>query len=268
MLNRESGYININGVQTYYEIEGNGEPILFIHGIDSDSRMWEKQFDTLAKSYQTIRFDLRGFGHTPMPAGEFHIQDDINELMESLEIHSAHIVGYSFGGTVALPFAMKYPSRVKSLILAGAGMVGYNWSEQLSTYFQDFQVCWKNGDWDEMMRLLKWKSIYGPYREEKGLEEICSLLDEMFLHAMKNVLREGKPISAGDTRDKLHSVKAPTLILVGELDFKDYHKIAEIYHQELPNSMKRIVPNAGHFMNLENPSLFNDFISNFINNHK
>ncbi|KAA0545414.1 alpha/beta hydrolase [Bacillus sp. BGMRC 2118] len=266
MVHRESGFLTIQGVQTYYEVAGDGEPILFIHGIDSDSRMWDKQVEVLSKSYKTIRFDLRGFGQTPMPLGEFHIQDDINHLMELLEIPSAHIIGYSFGGTVSLPFALKYPERVKSIILAGAGMVGYDWSDELSTYFREFQQCWSNGNWDEMMRLLKWKSIYGPHRNEHGLVEICSLLDKMFLHAMKNVLREGKPISPGDTRDRLHTVKVPTLILVGEMDFEDYHHIAEIYNQSLSNSIKKIVPDVGHFINLENPSLFNEITSNFIRN--
>lgn len=258
------GYLNILGVQTYYEMAGEGEKVLFIHGVDSDSRMWEKQFEAFSKKFRAIRFDLRGFGKTPMPAGEFHILEDINQIFEALNIEKAHLVGYSFGGTIAAPFSVYYPNRVQSLTLVGAGMIGYEWSPELSDYFKQFRQSWEEKDFTTMLKLLRWKSIYGPYREEAGLNEICELLDQMYLHTLNNVVREGKPLSPGDTRGELYKITAPSLILVGEKDFQDYHSIADIYNQCIPNSQKRIFPDAAHFLNLENPVLFNQIVMDFI----
>lgn len=258
------GFIKVLGVDTYYEMAGKGEPLLLIHGVDSDSRMWDPQFNAFADHYQTIRFDLRGFGKTSMPPGEFETLDEINGMMAALGIESAHILGYSYGGTIAPSFAMKFPERVKSLILVGPGMIGYEWSEGVSNYFNRFQETYKDKNYEEMMRLLKWKSIYGPYREQEGFEDICQLLDEMFMHVVLHAQREGRPISPGDTRKMLSEVKAPTYILVGELDFKDYHNIANIYDLKIPNSIKEVFPNAAHFMNQENPALFNELVLKFL----
>lgn len=258
------GFANLSNVQMYYEIAGEGEPLLLIHGIDSDSRMWEPQFKSFAKNFRTIRFDLRGFGKTPMPAGEFQLLDDIHDLLKDLGIESAHILGYSYGGTVAPSFAIKYPEMVRSLILESAGMVGHQWSELVSEYFKRFQETYSENNFNEMMRLLKWKSVYGPYRDETGKKEICDLLDQMFLHAMTEVEREGKPLPTGDTRNQLNEITVPTLILVGELDFEDYHQIADFYLKQLPNSEKKIIPNVAHFMNLEEPEVFNREVINFL----
>lgn len=260
----QKGFVTIDGVETYYETAGEGEPLLLIHGVDSDSRMWDKQFYDFASHFKTIRFDLRGFGKTPMPAGEFQILDDIKGLLQSLNIESAHIMGYSYGGTISPSFAIKYPDMVKSLILVSPGMIGHQWSNEVSTYFKVFQEAYKQGNQQEIMRLLKWKSVYGPHRDQSGLDEVCELLDKMFSHAMNEVVREGKPLSPGDTRSSLHKISVPTLIVVGEIDFDDYHNIAQYYEQEITNSRKIVIPNAAHFLNLEEPDLLNEYVIRFI----
>lgn len=194
-MNTFKGYANLSNVEMYYEIAGEGDPLLLIHGVDSDSRMWDPQFYELSKYFKTIRFDHRGFGNTTMPAGDFQLLDDIRDLLMELNVESAHILGYSFGGTVAPSFAIKYPKMVKSLILVNAGLVGHEWSSEVSDYFVRFQETYRENNYDEMMRLLKWKSVYGPYRNEEGLEDICNLLDTMFLHALAIKPRDEKTIA-------------------------------------------------------------------------
>jgi 3-oxoadipate enol-lactonase len=257
------GYAKLPNVEMYYEKAGIGEPLLLIHGLDSDSRMWEQQFTSFSQFFTTIRFDYRGFGKTPMPAGEFQILDDIHDLMNEIGIERAHILGYSYGGTIAPSFALKYPEKVKSLILVSAGMVGYQWSPVLQDYFKRFQETYRENQYDEMLRLLQWKSIYGPYREEAGLEDVCNFVERMFLEALSIKPRDGKPLPAGDTRRLLPSISVPTLVLVGELDFPDYHHIADFYKKQIPNSYKKLLPGVAHFMNLENPEQFNQEILDF-----
>ncbi|GAA0346793.1 alpha/beta hydrolase [Bacillus carboniphilus] len=261
------GYVQLSNVEMYYEICGEGEPLLLIHGIDSDSRLWDLHFEAFGHEYRTIRFDLRGFGNTAMPAGEFQLLDDMHDLLTQLGVDSAHIVGYSYGGTVAPSFALKYPHMVRSLSLIGAGMVGHKWSEEVMDYHRKFQKTIKNQDQDEMMKLLYWKSVYGPYREEKGLEEVCQKLKTMFLHALSKP-REGVPLPTGNAIEELDNIKVPTYVLVGELDFEDYHKIADVYHEGVPNTKKEVFPNAAHLLPLENPTLFVEKMLGFLQTTK
>lgn len=258
------GYAQLSDVEMYYEMAGNGEPLLLIHGLDSDSRMWDRQFRSFSQFFRVIRFDCRGFGRTPMPAGKFQILDDIHDLMSEIGIESAHILGYSYGGTIAPTFALKYPGKVKSLILASPGMVGHQWSLELQDYFKRFQECYREKNDAEMLRLLKWKSIYGPYRNNTGLDEICHLVERMFQEALSIIPREGTPLPTGDTRNLLPAINVPTLVLVGELDFHDYHLIANFYVKQIPNSGKRIIPDAAHFMSLEKSERFNQEILEFL----
>jgi pimeloyl-ACP methyl ester carboxylesterase len=262
------GYVKLSNVEMYYETAGQGEPVLLVHGIDGDSRMWEPQFWALAKHFHVIRFDLRGFGNTVMPAGNFQLLDDMRDLLLELGHEFAHIMGYSYGGTVAPSFAIKYPNLVKSLILIGPGMVGHNWSPLVQDYFQKFQDTFKNNDKNEMMRLLKWKSVYGPHRKQEGLDQICKLLDKMFLHALAIEPRKGTPLPTGDTRGELHTIDVPALILSGELDFDDYHSIAEFYYNKIKNSELVTISGAAHFMNLEKPDVVNQHAIRFLMKQK
>lgn len=257
------GYAQLSNVKMYYEMAGEGEALLLIHGIDSDSRLWDDQFEAFSRLYKTIRFDLRGFGHTPMPPGDFQLLDDLRDLLDELKVESAHILGYSYGGTVAPSFALKYPNKVKSLILTGAGLVGHTWSEEVAHYFKSFQEAFQARNTEEMMRLLKWKSVYGPYRVEDGLTSICNKLERMFAHAL-SIPREGRPLPTGDPRGQLEQITVPTLILTGELDFADYHQIADFYTKQIPDSSAIIIPGVAHLMNLENPPEFNRLVLDFL----
>src|SRR5438874_13574123 len=87
-----SGNLNIQGAPLYYEVAGQGHPLLLIHAGIADSRMWDQQFDTFARQYRVIRFDLRGFGQSTVPAGAFANHEDPAALLAFLGIEKAHVV--------------------------------------------------------------------------------------------------------------------------------------------------------------------------------
>jgi 3-oxoadipate enol-lactonase len=117
-----------------------------------------------------------------------------------------------------------------------------------------------------MLRLLKWKSVYGPTRKEAEIKDIDKFVERMFRDAMAIDSSEGKPLPTGDTRKLLPSILVPTHVLAGELDFTDYHRIADFYQQQIPDSKKRMIPHAAHFINLENPERFNQEVIEFLQN--
>ena len=124
----ESQFFDAKGVKIHFLIEGTGEPVVLIHGLDSSARInWQMPgtIDALAKDHQVIAIDLPGYGESDKPDdpaayGEQWI-DDVILLLDHLNIRKAHIVGYSMGGTVALKLIAEHPERVISGTLGGAG---------------------------------------------------------------------------------------------------------------------------------------------------
>jgi pimeloyl-ACP methyl ester carboxylesterase len=116
------------GCSIRYAVEGKGEPVVLIHGLDSSADInWRLPgtIKMLAESYQVISFDLRGHDHSGKPENEsdygLEMMEDVVRLLDHLKIEKAHIVGYSLGGMIAVKLVVAHPQRVKSVVLGGSG---------------------------------------------------------------------------------------------------------------------------------------------------
>src|SRR5271163_479257 len=112
----------LRNVETYYEIHGQGEPLIFVCGLSIDHRFWQAQIRGLSREFQVIVFDNRDTGQTKYEGTEYGINDladDIADLLDELKIDKVHLFGFSMGGFIAQSFAARYPQKLKSLILAG-----------------------------------------------------------------------------------------------------------------------------------------------------
>src|SRR5919112_4353346 len=119
-MHREIGMAEVNGARIYYEVAGEGEPLVLVHAGIADSRMWEGQVAAFAARYRVVRFDLRGFGKTEMVEGPFSHHEDLRGLLDFLGVERTHLVGCSMGGGAVLDFALEYPERVGDLVLVGS----------------------------------------------------------------------------------------------------------------------------------------------------
>src|SRR5918911_1083992 len=119
-----SGFAEVNGARLYYEAEGRGPAVVLIHGGLVDSRLWDAQMKPLSKHFRVVRYDIRGYGRSPAPTGEYWPHEDLRALLDYLKIGRATIVGLSLGGIVAADFALEYPDRVDRLVLVGSGLRG------------------------------------------------------------------------------------------------------------------------------------------------
>lgn len=104
------GFAPVKGTRLFYEVAGSGEPLVLIHGGQLDSRMWDDQFETFARSFRVLRYDIRGFGGSPIPEAPYSNAEDLAALMDYLGMAQAHLVGLSLGGMVASDFAVARPS--------------------------------------------------------------------------------------------------------------------------------------------------------------
>jgi 3-oxoadipate enol-lactonase len=116
-------------MQLYHQQAGAGPAVVLLHAGICDSRMWDPQWVTFPPTHQTIRYDQRGYGRSPLPPGSWSDARDLIGLLEGLGIQRAALVGVSRGGRIALELAVARPDLVAALVLVGAGLPGHAWSE-------------------------------------------------------------------------------------------------------------------------------------------
>lgn len=105
----------INDIELYYDLHGEGEPIIFSHGWLEECSMWGSQVESFAKNYAVILYDHRGHGRSDKPRGNYSLQvlsNDLYSLMQKLKLENAALVGFSLGGMAALIFALEHPDKV------------------------------------------------------------------------------------------------------------------------------------------------------------
>ena len=265
----QTGFANINGAQLYYEIAGDGPPLVLVHAGICDSRMWDDQFPLLAEQYTTLRYDLRGYGQSQPVAGAFAHHDDLRALLDHLDIDSAIFIGCSMGGMTLLNFALEHPAKVKALVLVGAAVGGYESpAEPVRPPDWDHIVAaFEAGDFvpANHYEINKW--VVGQGRKPEDVAAIVrDKVYEMNLIALRNEAAE-----LGDAQEleppaitRLHEITAPTLVIVGDHDQPDMLDIADILADKIANAEKVVMTNTAHVPNMEHPAVFNRHVQDFL----
>jgi pimeloyl-ACP methyl ester carboxylesterase len=267
-MGEKAGFVEIDGGRLYYEMSGQGEPLLFLHGMGLDSRMWNDQVEAFTKNFNVIRYDARGYGKSTLPieGQAFSHTADLLRLMENLELQQAHLVGLSMGGGIAIDFALEYPDRVHSLVLADSGLNGYKPivpDQAVIDMFQAIEDCVRAGNM--VLARETWLSL--PHFEHALREEQtrCHLVEMTQMYTFWHFCHKNPHTKqAIKTIDRLHEISLPCLVLVGEDDLMDFREISEILHMKIKHSRLVDIPKAGHLSNMENTSFFNSVVLEFI----
>ena len=122
----ETGYAAINDAKLYYEITGDGPPLVLVHAGIADLRLWDEQVEAFAQHFKVVRYDQRGYGKSQPVPGSYSDVDDLRDLLDVLNIDSAYLVASSKGGVVALDFALAYPGRVRGMVAVGTYPDGFD----------------------------------------------------------------------------------------------------------------------------------------------
>jgi len=256
----------INGERLYYEIAGNGAPLVLIHGWSLNLRMWDPQVAALSGRFRVIRYDRRGFGRSSGSEDISWDAADLNALLDHLGVTKGHVLGMSQGARVALQFARSYPDRVSSLILHSAPAP------------DGFGLPWSGAD---RLRLDEWATI----ARERGLGEFrrawlahplmkippghakaqASLSELLVAYRGERLLTPKAPSGPGAaiTMDDLTRVGVPTLVLTGDSEVPFLQIVARALAYYLPNARLAAVPGGGHMVNLIEPDRYNATILEF-----
>ena len=149
--------ISVPGGSLYYEDCGRGPVVVLIHGGNTDRRMWDAEFDGFSQRFRVVRYDVRGFGRSRGRAVPYASHEDLKALLDSLGVARADLVGLSLGGRIAIDFALQHPDRVRRLVLAGPGLSGFPWSNDMASLR------------DRMRQPVERKQRFQPDRPSRGL---------------------------------------------------------------------------------------------------
>lgn len=263
-----TGIAEVNGTRLYYEMAGEGTPLILLHAGIADCRMWDAQFHDFAAYYQVLRYDFRGFGQSARHTGPYSDMDDLYALMTFLGLDRAHLIGVSMGGNVALGFAVLHPAMTASLTLVAPGLSGYTaYTAPLARMAAQIEDAAKRGDLMTAVELTLRLWVDGPSRSPRAIDQVVRM------RAHRMLADNAHTFTAPDLEVRLDppqlarlgEVAAPTLILVGDKDVPDMLNIAETLLERIPGSVQRLImPDVAHLPNMEKPAEFNQIVLTFL----
>jgi 3-oxoadipate enol-lactonase len=221
--------------------------IVLVHSGICDARMWDG-FELPG----AVRHELSGFGETPMPAtGEFSWAD---ELAATLTEPSA-LVGASYGGKVCLEVASSRPELVTALVLLDAPLPDHDWSEEIEGYAEREEELIEEG---EFRAAAEWTADFW-LEDPSQRDRVIEMQERAY-----QLQAESEAEEVGAESIDLGAVRAPTLVVVGELDKRDFHRIGERLAREIPGARHVVVEGAGHLPSLERPAETSRLIREFL----
>jgi len=265
MSSVESGYAEVNSTKLYYEMAGEGESIVLIHGNGGDRRHWDDQFEPLSQNHRVLRYDVRGFGKSSMPVEgvPYSHHDDLKALMDYLDIEKAHICGLSMGCGIAVDFVLVYPELSSSLIAVGPWAFGYDSpaGRALNSVMSEVPNVLKERGAKAATDHL-FDNIFARALDTEGAKRTRQIGYEynFWSFSHKNPAVYLSPRAA----QQLDRISQPTLIVTADKDLDVCKEIADLMEQIIPNSTKTEFIGAGHVMNVDKPEEFNRLVLDFI----
>lgn len=251
--------LSANGETIHYLKEGAGPAVALIHSLGLSAQMWREQVAALKGRYTVVAVDARGHGGSSAN-GECSVAamaQDLKAVLDHLGISQCHLVGISSGGPVALAFASQWPGAVKSLVLADTSAKPVEGSKERveATAEAIAYVSMEEFGTQYAAETLLPSTSLDVQDELAGV--IAKVNPKVYIQSMRSAV-------LGDFSALLTSVKAPTLVLIGEEDLIAPRSESDFLVEKIPNATLTVVPAAGHLSAIDNPGAFNEAIGQFL----
>jgi len=254
-----SGYAPVNGASIYYEVYGQGRPIVLLHGAFYTIDMnWSQLIPELSKNRKVIAIEMQGHGHSPFSERKLSITtlaSDVARVMDHLKIDSADVMGFSMGGSVAYQFAVQSPERVRKLVIISSTYKSSGWLPVVNGAFKDFKP--------EFFDNTPLKTGYDAVAPDKT--KWRKFLEQMFVFAQET-------FDVGDAN--IAKMKIPVLIISGDNDGLDKIELAKTYQLlgggvsadlvPMPKSQLAIVPSQGHVSVMMETATIINYLNGFL----
>jgi len=263
-------YVLSRDAKIYYEVVGKGPPLVLIEGLGYAMWMWTMQLEDLSRSFTLIVFDNRGVGKSDKPSYPYTMDifaEDLRAVLDTSGVEKAHVLGVSMGGMIAQYFALKYPSRIKSLILVATHHGG---KDIVPPPMETIQAMFGPSPPDVKSErdLYRYKMRYAFsakwYSENRETLERLIELRLAEPQPSEAYLNQASAVLSFNLSEEVSRIRAPTLIIHGDEDLVVPVGNAYKLHEKIPGSTLIIFRGAGHLVNIERASEFNETVRIFI----
>lgn len=246
----------------YYEIHGEGAPLVFIHGLGSSTLDWEKQVEFFSKQFQTISIDLRGHGKSDKPPGPYSVAQfasDTAKLIQFLSLPPVHVAGISMGGMVAFQLALDAPELLKSITIINSGpeLVLRTLQERVG-FFQRRLIVRCMG-MTRMAQLLAKMLLPEPH--QKTLQR--TLIQRWAKNDKRAYLAALDAIIGWSVADRISNIQCPTLVIAADMDYTPV-SFKQAYITKMPKAKLAIIRNSRHLSPVDQPQQLNDALMEFL----
>ncbi|HUT84286.1 MAG TPA: alpha/beta hydrolase [Thermodesulfobacteriota bacterium] len=263
----DNGYVETNSQKLYYEIHGEGDPLLLIMGLGDDSTAWMLQTPALAEHFKVIVFDNRDVGRSSEAKGPYTIKDmaeDTAGLMDGLGIKQAHVVGASMGGAIAQELVIAHPDTVRKLVLACT--MGH--FARFRIFMLESAKFVKERDLDKKVflgQLLFWCMTHAFLKDAEAVDQMMDMMrNPPFPQSPEAFSRQVDATMTFDALDRLGSVKVTTLVLLGDQDILTPPWAARELAGAIPAAKLQILEGGAHGFLWEIPEKVNRAIIEFL----
>jgi pimeloyl-ACP methyl ester carboxylesterase len=260
-VSAEYGFVKVNGAEIFYRTAGQGEVLVFVHGLGVNSDMWEEQIQFFAPFYKVVAIDLRGHGRSKIDDGA-QVQfedwaDDIVAVLKQLEIEKAHMCGLSLGGRIVFDLYSRYPAVVMSIIAADTVV---NFPADRIKAVVDRRV----ENLDKVGLAMVANNIAKGGLSSSTAPEKVAAVAAMIAGNNQQRYRDNIIAAAGGKDVDLKNIKVPVLIICGQNDFTTPVTFSQYLHNSIPNSKLKVISQASHLSNIDQPETFNKELRSFL----
>lgn len=260
--------IKVNHIQMYYEMQGEGFPLLLIMGLKRNTEWWYRQIPHLSRHFQVIAFDNRGAGRSDKPEADYSIgmfANDTAGLLDALGIHKAHVLGISMGGYIAQELAITRPDLIQGLVL-GCTSCGGRKAVLMSEETQKAYVANEGLTHEQILR----KDMH-IYFSDEYIANHTKQIEQFVEISMRHVqppdafFRQFNACLGHDTVARLGHIMAPTLIMAGDDDHLVPTENSRILKELMPGAELHLYPSKRHGFFIEEHEKFNRNVTDFLN---
>ena len=265
--------IEIDGLELTYAEQGKGPLVVLVHGALGDCRTWYRQMALLARQYHVVSYSRRYHHPNPSPEGTINYSyrrhvDDLVSLIRALGLGPAHLVGHSYGATVAALVAMEWPEKVSSLVLAEPGLFSALSDSQDRVSLRLHRIAMRvvqnlSANGEQGLAVREYLNIVGGQDvfSELPLEDL--LVINQNAHTLGPMLQNYFEPTKLD-RSSARKLRTPTLLITGEFSPNVYKAVTRELNNYLPAAESLILPRASHGLQIENPRDFGNALVEFL----
>src|SRR3954471_6667204 len=266
----QAGIVRANGQDLYYELHGEGPPLVLLMGIGYDSSLWTlEQVPALSARFTVILIDNRDAGRSSNACQPYTIgdmADDVAGLLDVLRIQQTHLLGLSMGGMVALEFALRHPERLDRLVVTGTGAAP---ARSAVDPIQIWNWVRANDPTGEIFGGQQFVSLFSTtfLRNHEAVRDTAQLLaSNPYPMSPEAYGRQANAYRQFDALDRLAAITAPTLVVVGEQDLLTPPWIAREVAEAIPGAQFKVIRGDGssHVVPIERPDDFNRLVLDFL----